>query len=300
MLFIVPAAVALLLKLWILASAAASPHLKNWRNLLFGFLLFNAVEIVIFTYVHLYDHAHEFVIRTYYVFSLMLLWGTIAFISDFQKDIQRRLCWIVAAVMSLLSLLCYTDLFFTHAEVFGYSARMVKTSQFWILAVPVIVAVSYMGVVCWHNYKANHGSNKEIRAYYNYLSVIPYALVMLICSVGLLFNQPVNAGVIMPFASTAFLFFSLYGIQQHEIKIDARIFTEDVEREQHKDMLFYLAQFNNGNMSYQDVKLLIDRALIKYALAKNDSNISAAARSLGISRATLARRAKKYLVNGMN
>jgi len=209
-LLVLPAALALFVKLWVLFvyREAAKPF-PLFKLLVMVFALHNLCEVLVF-WEFFRDMGGEYLLKVYHVISLVaLLFICRALMELYQSRstaVGYRLlgCWVS---MVSLALLC-TDLLISGSNSLAYvitAERATYYLLFQLTALLLVAAIIFQVVMAYRESSEHH---VQIKSAYMGLALLPLVLAVVVVILLMNIGLPINATTILPVATT--LFWSFY------------------------------------------------------------------------------------------
>jgi DNA-binding protein Fis len=290
--YFVPALVALIFKLFILAYVLRGGRVSIvFLSLIIIFALHNAIEIFGYFNVQRGDLANVYFllyyVATVYVILYMLLHG----LSVSKLENKIALTAFVALSTCLSGLILFTDLIIGGQYSIGYSVTAIKGPYYWAFAAYILITLSSGFFATLLGYKNATSQIDSIRCLHSMLALAPMTLV---CAIAMIFKMTdvgVNATGLIPIATTLFLIIVLKTESKHKLSDLRRVMPLSPERETSNnfmDLLDSYIQSGDRCNVYKELQAGIEKEIIMYSIKKCDGNISKTTRMMGLkNRSTL-------------
>ncbi len=283
-----PALVALTLKLIVVYLVDTGKQSSTFVSLFVTLTLLNLCEVL--AYIQFTNDQTAFwLLKAYYVVCLYCLcYLTLYAVEVAVGGLRKSVSLIFIGFASLLAVgVLSTDLFLIGTKSIGYSLTAVHGPYFPLIRFVFIAQTClFASVLAWG---LLYSKNAECRdqAMYTLICLSPIILTALSVNVVQAFGIELSNSMIMPFATTVFLFLVCYFEPKSKLTRIRMYLPRSRERKLTKEVFDLATEFALEGKSIQDVKTELERALLLYSLEKNGNVITRTADSIGINRTSL-------------
>jgi hypothetical protein len=285
-LILIPSALALAIKLWLIASAGKNLILDH-RDILYFMLALlglNTIELVGLTN-HLAQTGNEYLfLQTYYAFAFLAAGSFLVLAINLYTSTYRWLKNTVYAVALILALGSYYPNFILNG---------VEDNGYFLFQIFVVLSLTTgIALLAYHSKYAKQALARS-QSLLLMLGLAPFAMATLIVialmSSGSIYN---GAGLI----SLTVSFFLAFLIWSEERTKTFRLFSYTPFTKEHKlrkrfNILFDKAVVQSGGkLDFRAQRQVFENLLIDFALQANGHNVTDTARKLGISPVTIYRK----------
>ena len=287
---LIPASLALLLKLYFLSS----PSKRSWAGskwVAFTAVLtaLNMSEVLIYVTASRGVYPDQ-LLKLYYACCSVGAAYAFYYVMDSSK---YRLQSYAALLINICTVILVLGILFSNDIVGGYTQPNLpivakKGAAFWLFAVQILCVLPLVLVTLIYN--ALNSSDRSEQIAYVYTLKAMAALVIVSAGVMLLklFGIEANGTGIIPLATSWFVYQTSIGKNSFLIEKDPRIFIPNSkESEAARQINWSHAQFGINDRPLKKTLKEIEIALIMQRLREHDGVKSRTAKSLGISRSTL-------------
>ncbi|NNC99048.1 MAG: hypothetical protein HKN85_02585 [Gammaproteobacteria bacterium] len=286
--FIIPALIALALKLYILLVVHHSRASRLFYGMILIFALHNLCEVT--AYIQFANGTiSEFLLRAYYaitfcLLSYMCLYSIEVSKLEKLKSLMLPLCgWtIVASTMAFA-----TDYLVSGIEPIGYSATAVKGSLYWIFSVTTLGSLIFVVVTLMYGYRHAATSRVQIQCLYTLFAMLPLVLVGFAIIPLMNMGYKINAAGVLPICTTLFLIITLKSESKHRFTDIRRFLPFSPERRTALEVQNIISRYSMDEISYKELTKDFEKIVIKHKLEKAGESVSAAARAMQMKRSTL-------------
>lgn len=306
--FVLPAVLALFIKLAVLYASRRSYSAAKQRNLEIEphrsktFALFttmvlvmaghNLAEIIGFAEFAVGSH-QELFLRWYYVMTVFSLAAIVLYakaVSRVHKkpDSCRLITIAVIALSTLLAgVIMFTDWMIVGSESIGYIMTAIPGAYYWVFKVVSLIGIA---IVCFYlvsGYLRARTHISEIQCGFTLLALTPIVITGIVVMVLMTTGYAANAAVVMPLASALFLVITLKGERAHGL-FDVRAFIPmSLESKTSAQIMSIFSQYSQDNLNYRDALSEIERLLVTHKHQKHGGNVSSTAASMELPRSSL-------------
>ena len=296
--YILPAAIALMIKLAVLyvsrnSSRSGSKDSKVQSSLFFTMVLVfachNVAEILGFLEYFNGERLTQ-VLRWYYVMTVLAMAAMLLYAGQVGKIHQKSkaLRYVVVSVALALSLLIVvTDSIVAGSHSLGYVMTAVQGNYYWMFQASALLSFAAITWLLVSGYRKTNDHLIEIQCSYTLLALSP----ILIASVLILFLMAigvnVNAAALLPIATTAFLVITLKSESQHKLTDIRRHIPRSLERQTGRHIMEIFSRYAQDQVNYRDSLAEIEKLLVMHKHRKNDGNVSTTAANMDIPRSSL-------------
>ena len=286
--YVLPALLALVIKIYVLIVARAANTSRIFEGMVLIFALHNLAELIAyiqFTEGRLTDE----LFRLYYV-ALLGIIGYLCFYSiEIAKIAVLRKLYLPFTVWALVLgvLLLTTDHIVQGFFSIGYSATAEQGPYYWLFSLTNMGATIFVTTTLIYGYRNSENHVTQIQCLYNLMALAPLVLLGFINITLLTFGKQLNAGGMIPIATTLFLLITLQSESKHRFTDVRRYLPFSKERKMADEVMSLISKFSMDEISYKDLSNEIEKIALKSKLAQADDSISEAARLLKMKRTTL-------------
>ena len=290
--YMLPAAVAFIVKLWFLFALKSQTRTligRRWFGFVAIFCMHNLAELLLYSSAIQDGLATEFLLRCYYACtSLIVIYCFVYVMNEKQFYWQKVLFFIISTFCALvLSLLFFTNLIISGYLEWSYTFTAIKGSYYFVFQVFAVLGMLGMSGALIYNFMKSQ-SEKE-RAHYCYALIGLTPLVMACFGVIslMLLGYKVNAAMLLPIASTIFLMITLKGKMSDPAESAFLSFVPfTLEYQLRKQVKLAQLNYINKSNSHQETMMTIEKALLEYQRDKHDGSVAKASKTIGIMRST--------------
>lgn len=287
--FILPALIALLTKVWVYVLARKNNHTSTtFLWLLAFFALHNLSELLVIS--QLFNNTvSENLLKSYYVALLFsLAYMCIFAMSIANENSHSRFNTTVLSITVLMALVTFqTDLIVAGAISIGYTVTAVKGSYYF--SFQLLVLLGFVSIIynLIHRYITAVDIKVQLKCFYAGFALSPIVIVSIAVMVMMQIGYQYTAAIALPFASTFFLSLVILTQKDNDLINIQGILPFTVYRKAEKQILSIYRSHTAGNLNLPETKNEIERVLIQSALDRSNDNVSLTANNLGIKRSTL-------------
>ncbi len=293
-LILLPAFISLILKLFILWTAIKGRKASTvFLSLISIFALHNAIELfALSNLLFLEDSNITHILRPFYIittFCAMYIALHVLTISEMaHKYITVTLVTIATMISSLILL---TDKVIAGDYSIGYSISAFKGEYYWLFAAFILGSLTFSIAALLYKRRTASTQLMATRCTYSFYALIPVFLVGASTIFFKIMDIPINATVIMPMATTLFLFIIIKTESKHQLSDIKPLLPLSLERKTADNFLNMLDEYvqnSNQDNVYKNLQSKIEREIICYSLKKSNNNITHTAKLMGLkNRSTL-------------
>lgn len=296
--YILPALIALLIKLWVLfvskrGSKLVSETGKTQSSLFFTMVLLfachNVAEVLGFLEYFSGDRYGQ-VTRWYYVMSVLALSSIVFYAEQVSKTLKNsKILYGVlgSGALALSAVLLFTDFIVAGSASIGYSLTAVKGSYYAVFQIYSLSAYALIVYFLVVGYKNAEDHRTEIQCAYTMFAMAPLVVVALALMAVMAMGYTVNASVILPFTTAAFLLITLKGERLHQLTDIRRHIPFSLERQTSGEIMDIFSRFASDEVNYRDGMAEIEKLLVMHKHDKNGGNVTTTASSMEIPRSSL-------------
>lgn len=288
-LFIIPACIALFIKLYILYSVYGdTPQHTVFTAMLSVFACHNICEVMAYIYFFHGSFATSLV-RAYYLISLVAMMHVCAYAIEVSKVSVKSYIKITAIVFVFCQsmLILFSDLLITGSESMGYTLTATHGPLYFLFTISVCSSMLFIAVILPKGYRITSDALAQIQCLYTLCAIAPLIMVGPIVILLQSLDWNINTAMLLPFASTFYLIIVVLGERSHKLT-DIRAFLPfSSERKAARKLIKMYGSFSTHNASFKNSKDEIERALILYVLEKNRYNVLRSAEVMNVSRSTV-------------
>ena len=285
--YIIPALFALLIKLVILVSAYRSiKGSQAFFNIVAVFALHNICEVLAF--LKFGGANFGYVLISYYVTSIWALAVVFFYAIDISHYKNSILNGTVIAVTAALTLaLMFSGLIVNGTQSIDYTITAVRGPFYWAFQLYALTMFVLLLVTLVFGYRRAKDHAVEIQCLTVLFALAP--LLLLGCGTMLAMNlgYKVTAAIILPLATTAFLFITLLSESKHRLTDIRRFLPWSPERKTSNEIMDIFTAYSRDAVEYRQAVSQIEKLLVLHKYQKNGENASATAELMGMPRSSL-------------
>ncbi|MBX2846852.1 MAG: hypothetical protein KTR16_00915 [Acidiferrobacterales bacterium] len=286
--YAVPAIVAFSIKLFFVYFYRKNLEVNHYLlAMVLVFACHNLFEVLIF-WQFSNGIAAEYLLRAYYVASLISLTVIATYASNIGYTLAK--IWqrgLFLAVVLMSGIILATDFIVSGSTSISYSTTALRGDFYWLFQVSSIAILSVVIGLLVRGYIKSDSHETEIRCAYAGLALLPHfiAVFVIILMMNLGFN--LNAAMVMPLATTMFLFILLASEKKHRMTDIRRFIPFSEERQTANQIMEIFSRYARDEANYRDAVSDIEKLLVEHKYQKNDYNASSAAQLMGMPRSSL-------------
>ncbi len=286
--YILPALIAFSIKLLILIFSQRTFGTSRPLMILVSiFAIHNLCEILVFW--EFFDGQRaEYLLRTYYVISLVsLTWISyyIAFISKQEQRFHRLIIYPTILMVSLVIL--FTDHIVAGSRPLGYVSTAIQGQFYAVFQLISMCFLVYMIRLLVSGYMSAKEHVVQIKCAYAGLALVPHFASMVLVIVLMNMGLPVNGAMIFPLATTLFLIILLVSEKKHGLSDIRRFIPFSDERKTSNEIMDIFSRYAQDEANYRESINDIEKLLVTHKYNKNDKNASTTAEQMGMPRSSL-------------
>lgn len=286
--FLLPAVLALGIKIVVLVYSHKANKPLIFTGLLLMLAALNLCEVLAYTQLSSGSTA-ETLIRAYY--SIMFF--CLAYLSLYSLEVARKKVSMlgVLAVFSLpvvlSALALFTDFIIVGTQRVDYSLEAIQGNQYWLATIGIFVGISFTAFVLSYSVWRAESTVQKIKSGFILCSLFPLLAASMAILVLRWFGINANSAIIIPLATTAFLVIVVWGESRYKIYDIRRWLPFSEERRWANKMVELSYKCSLDEISYRDAVSEFELQLLRLKLEKNNNNISAAAKVMGVKRSSV-------------
>jgi hypothetical protein len=289
-LFVIPAVVALLIKLVILALSNKSGSTSLvFVTMVLLFACHNIAEILGFIEFSNGEQA-TMMLRWYYVMSICVFAALLFYARDVSKMFaknNRFATLLLPLVAVMCSLFMFTDLLVAGSSSISYVMTAVKGDFYWLyqaFSLGSLVLITWM-LLEGYRHSGNHTT--EIRCGYTMIALSPMVIGVFLVIALMALGFHINAGGIFPILTTLFLWITLKSESRHGITDIRRHVPFSLERKTSREIMNIFSSYAKDELNYRDSMAELEKLMVIHKHEKHDGNVSSTAVSMDIPRSSL-------------
>ena len=287
-LLILPALCAMLLKVLVIMWVDIGKQSTTFMSLFFVLTIQNLCEVLAY-FQYLNGVSALYLVYAYYSTCFFALAYLLLYCIEVSYRIIRK--WVFYLVISLaiaLSFLVFaTDILISGVESIGYSLTAVQGRFFWVIRFTFIGQIFLSVAILFRGAFLKSALQDKHQSFYALISVSPLVFVGLGVNILQIFGYKFSASLIMPMATTAFLFLVCYLEPISRLTRIRMYLPGSLEKRLTKRILDLAGNYALDGKDFRDTKCDLERLLVEYSLEKHNHNVLRTAESMGIERATL-------------
>jgi len=296
--FMLPAAIALIVKLWFLFTLKSRTWAgKRWAGLVAIFCVHNLSELLLLNSA-LYDGlSATFILRCYYACTSLVIVYCFIYVMD-----EKRYRWqmFLSCSISVATVLAIGGIFFSDYIIAGYltgfyTATAMKGSWYILFQVYALLGVLSILNVLIFNFRKSQGDDEKTDYFYTLLAFVPLLLIGFIVVVLMMAGSNITAVMLIPIASTLMLIITLKGKKAALVDVDWRSYIPfTLEYKLRSELKAAQNLYIKKSNSHQQTMLQIEKALLEYQRDKHGGSIAKASKTIGIMRSTFYSKMNKF------
>ncbi|GAA6138808.1 hypothetical protein NBRC116583_25550 [Arenicella sp. 4NH20-0111] len=286
--FVVPALVALIIKLGVMfvsrTTFMSSPY--------FGFMVLvfachNLCEVLVF-WEYFHGDKAEYVLRSYYVISLVSLLSIALYISSIVDFIGAPIKRLLVSLVSFVSLfIIFSDSIVAGSRSLGYVFTAVRGEYYGVFQLLSLAFMGLLPFVLYRGYVRAQNHNTQIRCAFMGMALVPHFLSVILVILIMNLGFQVNGAAIFPFATTLFLVIILASENQHKLTDIRRFIPFSHERRTSNEIMDIYSKYARDQQSYREAISEIEKLLVTHKYDKTGRNASSTAELMGMPRSSL-------------
>jgi hypothetical protein len=286
--YILPALVALLIKIGVLVVAHRSEkHSPAFMKLVLVFALHNLCEVLLFIEFFLAGN-NDLTLRAYYVSSV---WGLVFVLLYGMEVAAFKLPAIRTAALSAATLLSVVILgsgyIVAGSHAIGYVFTATKGPFYFLFQAYSMAAMMAVFGILIYGYRRARSHMAEIQCLSTVASFLPLILLSVLIMTLMNLGFEINATAILPIATSAFLCILLLTESHHRLTDIRRFLPGSPERRTSNEIMEIFSRYSRDDMEYRAAVSEIEKMLVLHKYQKNDRNASATAQLMGMPRSSL-------------
>lgn len=194
---------------------------------------------------------------------------------------------VVATTVCLGALFMFSDFLISGAYSIGYSMTADRGQGYWLfLLFSLACFVSIYGYLIVGYIRANSHLT-EIQCGYTLWALMPIMATSIVLIVLMKLGLQVNAALVMPFATAAFLVITLKSEKVHGMFDIRRHIPLSLERRTSAEIMDIFSSYSQDQLNYRDAMNEIEKLLVTHKHQKNGGNVSTTAASMELPRSSL-------------
>ena len=286
--YMLPAALALLVKLWLLFTLKSRAWAgKRWAGFVAIFCVHNLSELLVFNTGLQQGLSADFLIRCYYACTCMVIvYSFIYAMNERQHAWQKKMCYTLSLSGAIvIALIFLTDLIISGYDYFSYSVMAIKGDGYFLFRVYAWIGIVSLFATLAFNFIKAETRQQEVHYFYSFIAFLPLIIIGLL--VMILMALGINIAMLLPVGSTLFLIISLHGKNRALIQTSWRsLVPYTLEYDMRRKLRAAQMQYINADSSHQETMMQIEKALLEYQRDKHGGSIAKASKSIGIMRST--------------
>ena len=287
-LFVIPALFALIAKILIIFVYRQNIRSAIYfKALLIIFALHNLCEVLAF-WEFFRGMNGEFLLKTYYVISLVSLFTIVLAVLDIHgEDHRTRIALLGCLIMATSGLILFTDLIVAGATNISYVITAERGLFYGVFQIVSLLMISNVVYMIYKGYKQSENHEVQIRSAYMGVALIPHAISVVLVIALMNLGFQINAAVIFPIATTLFVFIILASEKEHQMTDVRRFIPFSDERRTSNQILDIFSEYSQDKASYREAISSIEKLLVEHKYEKNNRNATNAADRMGMPRSSL-------------
>ncbi len=286
--YIMPALIALALKVYVLFIAHASKTSRVFAGMVLVFALHNATEVI--AYLQFASgHMSEFLFRVYYAATLAVLCYMCLYCIEVSKLASLKkfqlpfTLWLALGTVLVL----VTDLLVAGVTPISYAVTAKQGPYYWLFSLTTLLSLVFIVTSLIYGYRKSDEHVTQIQCLYNLVALFPVVILGFIVIPMMMFGYQLNAAGFLPICTTLFLLITLKSEDKHGFTDIRRFLPFSRERRMANDVQALISRFAMDQISYKEMSNEFEKIALKHKLDQADDSISQAARLLQMKRSTL-------------
>ncbi|MEM7359102.1 MAG: hypothetical protein AAF431_08395 [Pseudomonadota bacterium] len=286
--YVIPALIALLLKLYILLLAHNSKSSHIFFGLIIVFALHNLSEVA--AYIQYYNGIlPEILLRSYYAATFCLLSYMCLYAIEVSglASLKRLMIPITIWIAGSCAMVFATDLIVAGSQPIGYAITAIKGPSYWVFSLSSIACLVFTCSVLIHAYRKAESHKIQVQSLYTLFAMAPIVLLGFLLIPLMSIGVEINAAGALPICTTLFLLITLQSESRHMVSDVRRFLPFSKERRTAKQVQNLISQYSMDEISYKELATEFEKIAITHKLEQAGESVSEAAKMMQIKRTTL-------------
>ena len=283
-----PAAIALLVKLFILYFAKNRSHQSTFFLPLVCVLACHNLCEVLGFFEFTASGGLSFLLNVYYAittFVVLIIYFYSKEISQSKSKLREYAALAFASVLSLLIL--FTDFVVAGDKSIGYIITAVKGDYYFVFQIFVVTMIVAIITELVNGYRNADTHITQTQCVISILALGPVILVGLVTMVCLYLGVELSGAILFPVATTFFLLIMLVSESKHKLTDVRRFVPFSPENSTANEIITIFDRFAYDDIEYREAIGDIEKLLVTYKYQKNGGNASTTAKLMGMPRSSL-------------
>jgi len=194
---------------------------------------------------------------------------------------------VIAATMVLGGLFMFTDFLISGAHTIGYSMTADRSEGYWLFLLFSLVSFFTIYGYLITGYIRAKSHLTEIQCGYTLWALMPIMLTSVTLMILMKMGLQVNAALVMPFATAAFLVITLKSEKVHGMFDIRGHIPLSLERRTSAEIMDIFSSYSQDQINYRDAMSEIEKLLVTHKHQKHGGNVSTTAASMELPRSSL-------------
>lgn len=294
--FVLPALIALLIKLAVLVLARKSEKTSRlFLTMVALFALHNLTEVAVI--FGLYSgEISTYMLRAYYAVTVVSLAYIVIYALEIAKQgvVRNWMAALLPTSLLMVGLVITTDLVVAGSESIGYTVTAVRGEYYAAFQLFSLAMLTLAMFVLVRGFLKARDELTQVQSLYTAIAVTPVFLVGLIVLIVMQLEVQISAALLMPVATSAFLFLTFRSEREHGLTDIGAMIGSSRKRITANIVADLTQQYLDDRVSLKDAKNEFERQLLQHNLDRFGNNVSKTARELGMKRTTIYSMVKKH------
>jgi len=289
-LFVIPALVALVIKVWVLLLSRNSGATSAvFITMVMLFACHNLAEVLGFL-EYFSGERQTLMLRWYYVMSTCV-YAVMLFYSRDVSTVFSNNKYFGIAVSVFVVLMCFlfmfTNLIVAGSTSIGYVMTAVRGDYYWLYQVSSIFSLFLIGWMLLKGYRTTEDHITEIKCGYTLIALAPVVIGVFLVVVLMALDVPINAAGVFPVLTTLFILITLKNESSHGITDIRRHVPFSLERKSAREIMNIFSAYAKDEKNYRDSMAELEKLMVLHKHEKHNGNVSSTAVSMDIPRSSL-------------
>lgn len=294
--YIIPAFVALMLKLSVMYFARRGDHASRvFIAMVLIFALHNLSEILVI--VKFFEgNISELLLKSYYAIAIFALSYFCLYAVEVSSKKLNPKVYISVLTFSLAFaiVLFSTDYIVIGAESIEYTVTAIRGQYYAAFQIFAVAAILFSVTTLVNGYLQARDQLHQIQCIYTIAAFLPIVVAVTAVLIVMQLGYNVSGALILPLATTGFLILSLRSEHKHGLTDIGRFFNPSQKRATANMVATLTEQCLGDEVSLKEAKDNFEKYLLQHKLDKFGNNVSKTARVLNMKRTTIYSMVKKH------
>lgn len=286
--FVLPALLALALKIYILVVAHAARSSRVFCGMVLVFAAHNFIEVVAY-FQYSGGTLSETLFRVYYAATFCMLCYMCLYAIEVSKLKQlKKLLIPIVSWMTLASILVlFSNTLVSGVEPIGYAVTAIRGSNYWLFSATTLIALVFVAASLVTGYQKSASHHTKVQCLYNLFALAPIVVLGFVIIPLMYSGYQVNAAGFLPLCTSLFLLITLQSESRHHFTDIRRFLPNSLERKTSLEIQQLISRFSMDQISYKEMSQEIEKIALQHKMEEAGQSVSQAARLLKMKRSTL-------------